>query len=58
MAGMVDTDPLNSSHDFTGSAWRYAADPEFDFDPGLKYDVKIVHIPSNSLVLDTVVEVR
>ena len=28
------------------------------FDLGAKYDVKMVHIPSNSLVLDTVVEIR
>jgi archaeal type IV pilus assembly protein PilA len=47
-------------HDFGNVSWRYSpgTDAEYLFDAGSKYDVKIVHIPSNSLVLDTVVEVR
>ena len=36
--------------------WEYAGTPVFDISN--KYDIKIVHIPSNSLVLDTAVEVR
>jgi len=37
--------------------WKYSGSGT-DFAKGSKYDVKIVHIPSNSMVLNTVVEVR
>lgn len=48
-----DGEPWNFSSQLV--PWSYSGD---DFDPGNKYDVKIVHIPSNSMVLNTVVEVR
>ena len=56
MAGQ--SDPLVLDHNFTSCStpWEYGADVLLV--QGSKYDVKIVHIPSNSLVLDTVVEVR
>jgi flagellin-like protein len=56
MEGTVDSTQL--SFNFTNAAWTYAPGSSFYFNTGDKYDVKIVHIPSNSLVLDTVVEVR
>ncbi|NOR46819.1 MAG: type IV pilin [Methanosarcinaceae archaeon] len=39
-----------------GDTWQYAGDGDL-LGTG-KYSVKVVHIPSNSMVLDTVVEVR
>ncbi len=54
-AGEVVAD--NTPHNFAGASWTYA-DNSTDFISGNKYDIKIVHIPSNSLVLDTAVEVR
>jgi flagellin-like protein len=56
MNGTIDSS--QSTFDFTTFSWTYAPSTSFDFNTGDKYDVKIVHIPSNSLVLDTVVEVR
>ncbi|KAF5419609.1 MAG: flagellin (archaellin), FlaG/FlaF family [Candidatus Methanocomedens sp.] len=38
--------------------WTYSDSSGDALEKGSKYDVKIVHIPSNSLVLDTVVDVR
>ena len=57
MAGKSDPDVL--THNFTGcdTPWEYGTLGS-ELGAGSKYDVKIVHIPSNSLVLDTVVEVR
>jgi flagellin-like protein len=56
MNGTVN--PADSTFDFTTNSWTYAPSSSFYFVTGDKYDVKIVHIPSSSLVLDTVVEVR
>ena len=56
MAGK--SDPGTLTHHFGNNSWEYGGDVAYDFATGAKYDVKIVHIPSNSLVLDTVVEVR
>ena len=59
MAGnTLDPSLIASSLNFTNTLWIYAPAEAYWFDTGGKYDVKIVHIPSNSLVLDTVVEVR
>jgi len=62
VGGMINmaskSDPATLTHDFTTNSWEYAGNTTYDFAIGNKYDVKIVHIPSNSLVLDTVVEVR
>ena len=55
-AGTVATD--GTPHNFAGASWKYSSNATEDFTAGLKYDVKIVHIPSNSLSLDAVVEVR
>ena len=57
MAG--ESDPTEDSHHFANTTppWKYAP-AGIDLETGYKYDVKIVHIPSNSLVLNTVVEVR
>jgi flagellin-like protein len=52
------SDPAFLSVNFTDESWKYAGGTDYDFDIGSKYDVKIVHIPSNSLVIDTAVEVR
>jgi archaeal type IV pilus assembly protein PilA len=49
--------PANTSFDFETYDWRYAA-TGLGLVQGDKYDIKMVHIPSNSLVLDTVAEVR
>ena len=55
--GTIKSTDVGKSVNFTAQAvpWSYSGDA---FTSGLKYDVKIVHVPSNSLVLDTVVEVR
>ena len=55
--GSVTNAHDGASWNFTAQAvpWSYTGDT---FTTGDKYDLKIVHIPSNSLVLDTVVEVR
>ena len=57
-AGIVATD--GTPHGFANCTeeWTYSSHADQDFDQGYKYDVKMVHIPSNSLVLDTVVEIR
>jgi archaeal type IV pilus assembly protein PilA len=39
------------------ATWKYSGSGD-DLKKGEKYDVKVVHIPSNSMVLDTVVIVR
>jgi flagellin-like protein len=46
-----------SSYTFS-TTWKYDSSSGSAFVKGNKYDVKIVHIPSNSLVLDTVVVIR
>ena len=56
-AGEVTADADGDPHNFAGASWTYA-DNATDFVQGNKYDVKMVHIPSNSMVLDTVVEIR
>ena len=56
-AGEVTAAADGDSHNFAGASWTYT-DNATDFVPGNKYDVKMVHIPSNSMVLDTVVEIR
>ena len=60
MAGMVDPADAATGFDFGNATteWTYAPPQDHWFTSGNKYDIKIVHIPSNSLVLDTVVEVR
>lgn len=60
MVGMVDPDPSKTSFNFGNATtkWTYSPGGIYIFVTGNKYDVKIVHIPSNSMVLDTVVEVR
>ena len=55
-AGTVATD--GTQHNFAGADWTYSSNETENFDQGEKYDVKMVHIPSNSMVLDTVVEIR
>jgi archaeal type IV pilus assembly protein PilA len=57
VVGTVTTANAGGSWNFTNQLepWSYTGDI---FVSGNKYDVKIVHTPSNSLVLDTVVEVR
>jgi len=55
-AGTVATD--GTTHNFVGASWTYSSASTEDFVQGDKYDVKMVHIPSNSLVIDTVVEIR
>ena len=61
VGGMINmagkSDPGFLTHNFTDNAWEYGTSG-YELDIGSKYDVKIVHIPSNSLVLNTVVEVR
>ncbi|MBC2699672.1 MAG: type IV pilin [ANME-2 cluster archaeon] len=49
--------PNSISFNFETYDWTYAA-ADLGLVQGDKYDVKIVHIPSNSMVLNTVVEVR
>ncbi|MCD4809140.1 MAG: type IV pilin N-terminal domain-containing protein, partial [Methanosarcinales archaeon] len=55
-AGTVATD--GTEHNFVGATWTYSSASTEDFVQGEKYDIKMVHIPSNSLVLNTVVEIR
>jgi len=56
MVGVVDS--TTTSYGFKNAGWSYSPSGTLIFVTGNKYDVKIVHIPSNSMVLDTVVEVR
>ncbi|MFV9631786.1 MAG: type IV pilin [Methanosarcinales archaeon] len=56
MVGVVDPDDVTFGFKECTTSWTYSSDD--DFVTGDKYDVKMVHIPSNSMVLDTVVEVR
>jgi len=46
-----------SSNTFS-TTWKYDSSAGDALVKGNKYDVKIVHIPSNSLVLDTEVDIR
>ena len=55
MVGMVPIDGESFHFSNSTTEWVYNGDT---FTAGDKYDLKIVHIPSNSLVLDSVVEVR
>ena len=49
---------FDEKFNFSVSDWTYSTgDPDESLDLG-KYAVKIVHIPSNSMVLDTVVDLR
>jgi len=49
-----------TSNDFTnaGTPWTCSQTAGTDFVENTKYNIKMVHIPSNSIVLDTIVEVR
>ena len=57
VVGTVTDADEGTSIDFANQAvpWSYTGDA---FSSGEKYDIKMVHVPSNSLVLDTVVEIR
>ena len=57
-AGIVATDGADHAFANATEAWTYSSNSTEDFDPGEKYDVKMVHIPSNSMVLDAIVEIR
>ena len=56
-AGTVDAETTHAFANAT-DAWTYSSTATYNFVQGDKYDVKMVHIPSNSLILDTIVEVR
>ena len=58
VVGTVSTADAGGPCNFTAQdvPWSYSGDAFTT--SGAKYDVKIVHVPSNSLVLDTVVEIR
>jgi flagellin-like protein len=52
--GTVDGNTFHFAN--ASTAWEFGGTPALEL--GSKYDIKMVHIPSNSMVLDTVVEVR